>query len=175
MNKLDPLTKLDPSIIGRHRKACDQLYSVENECTARIDYIMNFIFKAFNKKLGAWEYNGNSSQSSGSFESDMFEDQFTVWSSPELPNEGLFLDKDGGEWGLYDGIPSRWLFEDFEDELTNGIVNLQKRNADKKLQAAKRAVVKAEEEKALIESIKEKLTPAELKALLKKKNQKTLK
>ncbi len=174
--KVDKNTfKLDQSIIKRREDAVSKLDSIDVDIAARIDYIINCIYTAFGTKLGHWEFYGPSEYQEGFFDPNMFHDEFTVLMSPSLPNQGLFLDKEIGEWGLEEGIPSCWLFVDFEEELTAGIENLKKHNADKKVQAAKKALAKAEEEKKVIDSIKNKLTPAELKALLKKANQKKLK
>jgi hypothetical protein len=167
--------KLDKSIIARREEAANELYSIDADISARIDYILNFIYNAFGSKLSNWYFQGASENQDGFFEPHMFSEEFYVYKEPSLPNDGCFICKDDVEWGLEEGIPSRWLFEDFEDELTSGIERLKKHNADKKVQAAKKALAKAEEEKKLVDSIKNKLTPAELKALLKKANHKKLK
>jgi len=167
--------KLNRLVIEWRKDAAAKLYSIDVDISARIDYILNFIYKAFGTELSNWYFQGASENQDGCFEPHMFLDEFYVYMEPSLPDDGVFLDKDGGEWGLEEGIPSRWLFEDFEEELTSGIEKFKTHNADKAVIAAKRALAKAEEEKKLIESIKNKLTPSELKALLKKKNQKSLK
>ncbi len=167
--------KLGKSIIVRRKQIASQLDSIDVDISARVDYILNFIYKAFGVELSNWYYQGASEGQDGFFEPHMFLDEFYVYKEPGLPDDGVFLDKDGGEWGLEEGIPSRWLFEDFEEELTSGIEKLKAHKADKKVQAAKKALAKAEEEKKLVDSIKNKLTPAELKALLKKANHKKLK
>jgi hypothetical protein len=73
--------------------------------------------------------------------------------------------KDGSVWEFYGEFPTRWLFEDFEEELTQGIKDWQKQLAEEiKQKAAKRAAKKAAKEK-LKAAAAAKLTPEERKAL----------
>lgn len=75
-----------------------------------------------------------------------------------------------GEWiepppGYDLSFPSRWLWEDFEEELKQEIENYKKLELLKKETAKKKKEEKKEERNRLHAQIKQKLTPEELKTI----------
>lgn len=109
------------------------------------------------RKKGWYDY-GNCSyedeNSNGSFDPDEYKDEISV----------------GGEFALlpepYDcdnSFPTRWLWEDFEDEFVSEISKYKsKKEREKLLAKQKRDALKAKKE-AIWESVKKKLTKEELK------------
>lgn len=70
-------------------------------------------------------------------------------------NNYIILDKDGFEICLGDGFPIRWLYEDFEDELSTGIVKYSERTKGTNKGPAT----------LVLDSIKKKLSKEELEYL----------
>jgi len=163
---------LDPALMHARNKVVKELSAIDAEIGNRIDYIVKFICAAFGETFSYWDYNGSSSGSNASFDDAVIQNFVCIDWSPRTQREILF---NGEKLQLTEYFPYAWLHENFEEDLIKGRALLQQSIADKKVQHAKRALEKAEEEKALIDSVKIKLTPNELKALLKKKNQKGLK
>ncbi len=131
----------------------------------RITYICERIFKCFNKRLECCYFDGAEEGEFGDFDKHVYGETFCITTEPFLGYKSLIILKDGQEWALADGIPVRWLTEDFESELTDGKKAYLEKVAAKNAKKSARAKEKASKKDKLLAEIKEKLTPEELKIL----------
>lgn len=143
----------------------------------RIEFIFNAIYNTFGKRLNYWYFDGAGEGEVGNIpEYDLpignnisaicdppYRD-FVIYSSVE--NKVLHLDQDG--------FPSRWLYEDFEEELKTGkedyLQYVEDEKKRKKELAEKKKAEKEEEAKKRgkeIKALMEKLSPEERKLLKK--------
>jgi hypothetical protein len=80
--------------------------------------------------------------------------------------------KDGSEWSYEGLLPSRWLFEDFEDELIEGKQKFDEKEKLRKLQLKEKKEKKKQKEALrsvedikMMSELKKKLSPEELDIL----------
>lgn len=163
----EPLT---PLLVKQWEIAEQQAGALKEQIVDRIDYIIKTIFKAFDKKFDYWYFYGAGEGEVGPL--IINSNSFSVIT--ELAknrngnydfNEMVILLKDGSEWELNDSIPSRWLFEDFEKELVDGKKKFEEKEAERKVKQKELSAAKKQEDKALIEAAKKKLSKKELAAL----------
>jgi len=144
--------------------------SYADQIEKRIDYIIRQIYKeAGANGFTYWYFDDASEGDQGSLhralDKTMIGNYIVDSRGMEILDELVVILKDGSTWGLFDSFPTRWLHEDFEQELIEGKAAYIKREEDKKAKAkAKRTAKKAEKEKLKAQAAK-KLTPAERKAL----------
>lgn len=167
--------KILKSDIEKVQKLQKDLGEAEEIIHDRITYIWNTIATVFGVKLDTWYFYGAEEGSVGEFRYD--EDVMSVtvefnkakYSDFTQINEMLIITKEGGEWDFaYGEFPTAWLFEDFEDELCEGVLLYTQQKAAKKLKAEqKKLKAKKDKEnmKILAAAAKKKLSKEELKAL----------
>jgi hypothetical protein len=80
-------------------------------------------------------------------------------------NGMVIIDKFGKEYGCGYEIPTRWLFEDFEQEIINGKKLYEEREADNKAKKKAASEKKKLEDQSLAAAAKKKLSKEELAAL----------
>ena len=83
-------------------------------------YIVEYCITTAGGEIHWWDWENGGEYNEGSF-MDSYDPVFLhidgVWSG----NKMKFIAKDGTEWDLDDGnYPTRWLYEDFEEEYNNG-------------------------------------------------------
>ena len=138
--------------------------SDENRITDRIDSIIKYIYKSVHKTLHSWYFDGAEEGCIGpAYEAIRF-------AFPDGLIDGIvydenfsceIIDSDGDVIDLADSIPVRWLWDDYEVEITNGIVLNKKRNEavkEKRASAGKK-------KKDAVAQAKSKLTKDEQKLL----------
>lgn len=111
--------KLDKSIISDLKEAKKALGIIEGKVFDRIDYILHFVFETFDNTLHNWYFEDANEGGMGNLymDKDWIYDIFT---DATCQNNMVMFLKDGKQYE-YDGIfPSRWLFEDFEEEVLQG-------------------------------------------------------
>lgn len=88
------------------------------EC--RIGEIVENIMEVFNIKNGwwSWEYYDNDSRCP-EFEKSYINNDSVSFGIFDCHDPVILL-KDGTEWGLNEGCPLRWLWEDYSEELSKG-------------------------------------------------------
>ena len=162
MKSISPITKEN---FVKRQELIKQLGKFDNEIEARINYIAEKISSVFNIKLDTWYFPGAEEFEIGSLDKNMTKDIIDIMFEPTLL-DCVIITKDKKELFFEDGfIPTRWLFEDFEDELKDG-----KKIYEKKLKEFKKAEKedkekKKEEEKKILKNIVAKLTSEEKKLL----------
>lgn len=149
---------LPGSILEEHEAAARKANELKGKICSRIDYIWSRIFKTFGESFEWWCFADAAEGEVGCLRIDDIAIRDFEFDRC-LPDFEILL-KDGTEWGLWQ-IPTRWLFEDFEQELVEGKLALElkrlkcqqqiKRTAAQKEQIKKQALEKLsqEERKAL--------------------------
>lgn len=135
----------------------------------RITYVLRTIFKEFGTELDYWYFCGAEEGEVGNLDAHLDKNSVSSFMTfTKGPYEGgeMFAKLNDGtcaEFGYE--FPTRWLYEDFEDELSRGVAIVKQEELDEeKEKAEKKAAKKATKEK-LKASAAAKLTADERKAL----------
>lgn len=154
---------LDPAILSEYQKLSLQAGRIADQIEKRIEFILNTIYKTYGAKLDTWYFDGAEEGEVGDLFSNLGSTEISGFTlEPYIfNNDCVILLKDGAEWGFDGGIPTRWLFENFEEELTQGRAAYQTMLEEKK--ARKKA--KSQEKEEQRRQILEKLSPEEQKLL----------
>ena len=88
----------------------------------RVDYILNFVYDKFGGNVVSWTFRDNK----------YYVDDISVRTidvvSKEFIKDIYLIDKFNNDWRFTNSLPSRWLFEDFEDEVVIGIQKVKDNN-----------------------------------------------
>lgn len=147
------------------KKEYDQII---REVDARFGEVVLLLFPDIKKK-GGWFVYGNydydSEDDAGNFDPDQYSEYMEVGGSYKIEKDHPL----GNGCGYIDAIPTRYLWtsdEEILEEINQKIEQIKKENEAKKTQAQ----IKKEEQKKykdqIIQSIKSKLTPEELKQVV---------
>lgn len=152
-----------------------ELAPLEGTLKDRLEYIFKQVFKTFGDSFTYWYVDGAEEGQLGDISKivrygDITMD-YVIFGSKggsrrderSCPEYVIMLD--GGEWGLNDSLPKRWLFENFETELEEGKKAYIQKQAEEKKTAAEKLLQSKKNKQELIKSAKEKLSKAERKAL----------
>ncbi len=155
------MEKLAPSNITDALNA-HQTYAILVETISkRMSYIIEFCLKTCNGRLEWWDWHNEKE-----FPSAYGPDIINITGEWVFKEKMDFIDKYGKEQSLeYGYIPTRWLYEDFEDEFVNGIKLLQEQKKEKARKDTEKQQKKKQAKEELLASLKSKLTPEELKVL----------
>ena len=164
MKEIKPLSH---ELVAEAEEVSRRAENLEQSIIDRISYIMASVFKLFGKSKAYWWFNGASEGEVGSFWKNYDKEQISVITECPSGEEMIILLKDGSEWGLVDGFPTRWLFEDFETEIKEGKQKYKEKEIIRKTELKKLSDRKKLEVEALIESAKSKLSKKELDAVKK--------
>jgi len=159
--KILPLTKGN---ITEAEEAYKLWSNIEEKIEDRINYVIRTLAKIFGGKIEWWDWNNGGGEVDGHLDMDMFKnDSIQLDGCKKGGKDWVSVIKEG-EWEFeYLEFPTRFLWEDFEEELENGIKEYEKQG---KIRLAKEKKEKSKKDKQyLIESAKSKLTKEELKAL----------
>lgn len=159
---------ITPQLVSEWEVARSKASELENQITERIDYILNVWFKTFGGSLKYWYFDGAGENEVGDLAKYMGDESIYglfIECNPNSKNEMVIINKDGSEWGWESEIPTRWLFEDFENEIINGKKLYEERAANRKAKKKELTLAKKQEDATLIEEAKKKLSKKELAAL----------
>lgn len=172
------MSPLDKNLIKERDKLMTQVYAINKQFNSRMEYIFDTIKRIFDIKYFSWEYADcddrcsecdDYSHHSRSFWGAYENNKINIHFHKDYKNLS-FLNKDGVKYNIIqEGIPSSWLFEDFEQELEDGVKKLKEYYSE---QSAKLQQIKDDKKKkkeALLESIKSKLSEEELALISVKK------
>ena len=165
MNKIE---KIPESHIQAAIDAHKLYAAASSKITDRMNYIIRKCIEIAGGKLDWWDWQCDGDyedRSSGDFMESYHKDQLSIRAEWSIKREIIFIDKDGGEWLFQDGIPTRWLYEDFEEEFTNGLKAYKEKEKQKAEKAKEKRLKDAADQKVLIEKVLSKLTKEEKKAL----------
>lgn len=177
---LQKVAPLEPSFVKEAKEKNKELDCYSKKIENRIHYIIMKLYNVFNVKNYYWKsINANEGEQGDMFEaiSNQFGNYLNIehgigrFTSRVSLGDCLIIDKNGKMLAPLDqyqdsdadifGIPIRWLYEDFEQELVDG-----KAAYDAKLQAEEDAIKnKDNEKKKIIKSVKKKLSKEEREAL----------
>ena len=161
-------TKLSRSIIPE----VDDLYRAYADkagaITDRVDYVIRKIASIFKTKVDWWDWDNGSCEAEidGHFEPSMLKEE-TVQLHGQFKSSGEKVAMiDGGEWDFsYLEFPRKFLFEDFEQKLEDGIIEYKHLLEKQKTDRAKKKEEAEAKKKMAIQAAKNKLTKEERKAL----------
>lgn len=147
-----------------------QLAKQEKLIIDRINYIVNCLDKSFpNKsyvKKANWFFVNAEEGELGDFWNNHgleFIDIIFL----NFPNKMIIIDKKGIEYDFAIGsLPTRWLFEDFEEELIEGTKKYKELEKKKEEYEKQKKIIEKKENFDLLKSAKEKLTKEEFSALM---------
>jgi hypothetical protein len=146
------IQKLTESSINAAVDAHKVYSDIVDKISSRMDYIIHFCVEAVKGKVEWWEWGSGRGYEDYDFIHSYSPESLTIngeWKDSKM----VFLDKNGNERDLEcGGIPTRWLYEDFEEEYTKGLQLCSEKHKVSKTQA-------------LIASALAKLTSEEVKAL----------
>jgi hypothetical protein len=168
--------KITKEYVAEAMELAAQADSKQETITDRITEILFFLGKHFGGTLKTWYFGGAGEGEIGNLWDHFSDEEIdcieTDWGSGRRAvshnwvntfNDGFIIDKNGNQWRMEGSIPTRWLFEDFEQEIIDGKLKFEQEQEVKKLNLLK--------EKAKLNSLanaaKKKLTKAELAALKK--------
>jgi len=163
------MTKINKTDLDKYWTAIKAVGPYHEKIVNRINYILRTTYKEFGGEIDWWDfenYDGNAytlEQCLGKTEVSNL-DVRVKGSWRDL--EELIIKLDDGDYCEFTyGFPIRWLYEEFEDELSRGKATQEKEvAAEKKAKADKKAAKKAAKEKIKVTAAA-KLTPEERKAL----------
>lgn len=150
------------------------LQKMQGKLSDRMNYIVKTIFRTCGGKLEWWDWkNDDPNYRSEIVQPDIneFYGFIKYYSVGSLKND-MIIAKDGQEMIIRDEVPIRWLWEDFEEELTNGLAEKKRREELRKEHGEQKALEKKEKNKELRKQAMSKLSPEEMSALGVKKWQK---
>lgn len=163
-----------PKITADHLTKAAEAERVANELKSpiydRCQEVVNVICEIFGKRLDWWHFGyGESSEISGG-EFDFDWKDFTYGHIYAKGGSNLICDlKEGEEIDLSQGFPIRFLYEDFEEELTEGVakakVRIEKEKMRKKEKDQAAKLRKAELTASAKAKLKSVLSPEEIRAL----------
>lgn len=160
--------KLSENTVNNWRASYSEISLLEDEITDRITCILQTWLNVFGKKLHCWYFDDAEEGEVGDLIRH-FSDEEISGMIIKMPTEHAFgltiLDKYGKPLSLNGSIPTRWLYEDFEEEIVQGKAAYEARNKEKKEQNKLLKQAKKREQLELIKSAKSKLSPKEIKAL----------
>jgi hypothetical protein len=135
---------------------------LQDKIVKRLDYIVATIFKTFKVKKYTWYFIDAAEGEVGTFTYDEPE-IYMAWEYDKgmMTDDMIIIDRDGEEY-MFDGsIPTRWLFENFETELTKG----KKKYDDREAAHIAASLSDKKATKKLTDMAKKKLSKEELAAL----------
>jgi hypothetical protein len=163
---------LDLDIFDKQDELLKELATINGMIEDRIDFILKKIWEVFGYNLEGWYVDGAEENELG--------DLLSLIHMPEYIDLGPIIyycsDKghirekfnailEGEKYSLTQGMPYRWLFEDFENELIDGKNLFPKWEADEKKNKALKLEKKKLAKLAALKSAKSKLSKEEIKAL----------
>jgi len=167
--KTEPITQ---KLIDNWQLAATEAGKMEGQIINRIDYIVRTIFQTFNHKLDCWYFYGAGEGDVGDLLRHYDSDEINIITELARNKGGgydsiemVILDKEGNEWGFDSSIPTRWLFENFEQELIDGKRLFEDQQIERKKNQKELSAKKKLEDQALATAAKAKLSKKELAAL----------
>lgn len=155
---------IEREFVIKAKGLADAAADAEESIIKRITYIVSTMVNTWEQELDTWYFDDAAEGEVGNLWSNYNETQITPLifvKHSRAATSMIFFDKLGGEWDLKDSFPSRWLFEDFEQELLDG----KKKWENLEQERQEKIAALSKEKKSLVEKAKKKLTKEELNAL----------
>ena len=129
----------------------------------KVDEVWKYICKVSNRKLDWWAFQNDVSYGRGDGSSGGNFDPATDSEFIEIEGDNSHASNEFYEYN--DGFPTRFLWEDYQTEVKNHLVECRIKLAAKKTQVANKIEAKKARKLALWQSIQQKLTSEELKII----------
>lgn len=164
-----PISKSD---VEKWQLVSNEASLLEDVITNRITYILTKWFEAFGGTVNTWYFDGANEGEIGNLFEYMNND--IIWNIrvdmeiyPKSNDRSAFviIDRFGSEYQWQNEIPTRWLFEDFEQEIFDGKTAFEEAEKHRKEKSKLAKSMSKKKQRELAEQAKAKLTKEELKAL----------
>lgn len=159
--KAENTKPLPPGLVADWKESRFRADKLESKIVDRMGYVINTVCKTFDVVLETWYFSDAQEGQMGHLTWDDPE-LFSVWDIKDK-KDMVILTQDDEEYYFDNTIPTRWLFENFEEELESGKRRYEEREEEK----LKKRLEATEYTKKLADSAKKKLTKEELRALKK--------
>lgn len=160
-----PLAK---DLLEKWELAMDEAGYLEHQIINRVTYIIEFWFQTFGAKVTNWYFDEAGEGMVGDLIDNLNPNSISnIYTDckPHPKGDMVIIDKHGDEYIWESEIPIRWLFEDFEDEVTNGKKLFEEKELTRKSKKKELSLAKKAEDEKLIAEAKKKLSPQELAAI----------
>ena len=149
-----------------YMEAENRLSQLEEVLTDRIGYIIDKLHDICGINYEYWYFEGAPEGDVGKPDIDQYTVSSLVvdYGCNGYKSIKLIL-KDGEEWILEESFPSRWLFEDFEQEVIDGKKKFDAKEKARKEKAKQQRLSRKEKDKRIIEKVTSKLTKEEIAAI----------
>ena len=163
----EPITK---DVVEKLNAAYQAYEEYEKKISDRVDYVIKTIAKIFGTKLVWYDWPNGGGETSGHFRPNMIKgESFQLDGEMKNRSEMVSIINCGekeGEWEFtWMEIPTRFLYENFEEELESGIKKFKEAEAAKKIKEKEDRERRETTKKQLLETAKQKLSKEERRAL----------
>ena len=142
---------------------------LENIIIERLSYIVHTIYNIFGYQVNTWYFDDAKEGEVGDLNNHIYNDYINniIVECKSLKKDPaiIIFDKNRFEWEKDLGIPVRWLFENFEQEIIDGKKKFEEKEAARKAKNKEQSAKQKLEDQELINSAKSKLSKKELAAL----------
>ena len=142
---------------------------LENIIIERLSYIVHTIYNIFGYQVNTWYFDDAKEGEVGDLKNHIYNDYINniIVECKSLKKDPaiIIFDKNRFEWEKDLGIPVRWLFENFEQEIIDGKKKFEEKEAARKAKNKEQSAKQKLEDQELINSAKSKLSKKELAAL----------
>lgn len=160
---------LENKIFNDWQDSINHSARLENIITERLSYIVHTIYNIFGYQVDTWYFEDAKEGEVGDLNNNIYNgiinNIIVECKSLKKEPEILIIDKNGSEWEKDLGIPVRWLFENFEQEVIDGKKKFEEKEAARKAKNKEQSAKQKLEDQQLINSAKSKLSKNELAAL----------
>lgn len=164
---IEEVETITPEYLNEYKQKQEEADWYKGAIVDRIDYILKSIFDFEGGSLNYWYFDGASEGEVGDFSYAMGDNEiYNIITEGNPFGKGYnYILKDGKVWKYEGSIPSRWLFEDFEEELVKGKESFDRREEEQKKKKKEASESKKIKNQMLAEQAKAKLSKEELLAL----------
>jgi hypothetical protein len=165
----EQIKPLEASIMEEWKEKRVVVNKIEKTIIDRIEYIIAKAASICNisRNSFTWYFYGAEEGGMGSLSENITKDDVSY--CVEFDRDKSWNDMEiavgKGSYAMTDGFPTRWLFEDFEDEMKAGRKKFLEDKVKKQEEAKAKKAASVEKKKKVAEEAKKKLSKEELKAL----------
>ena len=165
-NQIPPTKPLGSGDVMAAKEAHKLWSHYSQKIVDRSNYIIRKTAELFGGKIDWWDWSNGAGEVDGHFDIDWLNDDYiSVAGDTKGGNCEWVAILKNEEWELRLTFLTRWIWEDFEQELTDGIKKYKEQKLHKIEMEKKKKIAREENKKKLKESAKSKLTKEERKAL----------